>query len=79
MQVLFKLLADGGEHARRAMADVEAADAAGKIEIAVAVDVLDGSAIGARGEHRRGVRSAARIAASRRAISARDLGPGISV
>ena len=59
MQVLLELLADGGEHAVRAVADVEAADAAGKIEISIAVDVLDGGAFGASGENRRGVRRAA--------------------
>jgi hypothetical protein len=42
------------------MADVEAADAAGEIEIAIAVDVLDGGAIRAGGENWRGVRRAAR-------------------
>src|SRR6266851_5155342 len=59
MQVLLELRADGGEYARRAMADVEATDAPGEIEIAIAVDVLDGGAFGARGEDGRGVRRAA--------------------
>src|SRR5436309_14671350 len=59
MQVLLDLLADRGEHAGRAMANIEAADAAGKIEIPIAVDVLDGGAFGASGENRRGVRRAA--------------------
>src|SRR6266481_4767635 len=59
MQVLLELFADGGEDAGRAVADVEAADATGEIEIAIAVDVLDGGAFGARGENWRGVRRAA--------------------
>src|SRR5260370_34909858 len=42
------------------MADVEAADAAGEIEIAIAVDVLDGGAVRAGGEAGRGVRRAGR-------------------
>src|SRR5258707_510978 len=59
MQMLFELRANGGEHARRAVADVEAADAAGEIEIAIAVDILDGGAFGGSGENGRGVRRAA--------------------
>ena len=55
MQVFLELLADRGEHARRAMANIEAANAASEIEIAIAVDVLDDGAFGARGENRRGV------------------------
>src|SRR5437667_12451560 len=55
MQVFLELLTDRGEHARRAMANIEAADAASEIEIAVAVDVLDEGAFGARAENRRGV------------------------
>src|SRR6266567_6172067 len=60
MQVLLDLFADGRKHARSAVADVEAADAAGEIEIAIAVDILDGGAFGARGENRRGIRRTAR-------------------
>src|SRR5260370_6753630 len=60
MQVLLELLADGGEDARRAVADVEAADSASEIEIAIAVDVFDDSAVGGSGENGRGVRRAAR-------------------
>ena len=37
------LLADGGDHARRPVADIEAADAAGEIDEAIAVDVFDES------------------------------------
>src|SRR5258708_27365697 len=59
MKVLLELCADRREQARRAMADVEATDAAGEIEIAVAVNVLDGGALGARGENGRGIRRAA--------------------
>ena len=59
MQVFLELLTDRGEHVGRAMADIEAADPAGKIEIAIAVDVLDGGAFGASGKNRRGVRRAA--------------------
>src|SRR6266478_525937 len=67
MQVLFELLADGGEEARRAVTNIETANAAGEIEIAIAVDVFNGGALGVRGENRRGVRRAAgnsRFAAS---------------
>src|SRR6266581_1323602 len=46
--------------ARATVADVEAADAAGEIEIAIAVNILDGGAFGARGENRRGIRRTAR-------------------
>src|SRR5258708_6025135 len=56
MQVLLELLADGGEDARRAVADVEAADSASEIEIAIAVDVFDDRAIGGSGEIRRAAR-----------------------
>src|SRR5260370_17706841 len=41
------------------MADVEAANAAGEIEKAIAVDVFDGGPVRAGGENRRGVRRAA--------------------
>src|SRR5213082_1663327 len=60
VQVFFQLLADPGGHARRAVADIEAADAAGKIEIAIAIDVFDDSGFGARGENGIGVGRAAR-------------------
>src|SRR5260370_39699561 len=59
MEMLLELFTDCGENARRAVADVEAANAAGEIEIAIAVDVLDGGAIRAGGENWRGVRRAA--------------------
>ena len=60
MQMLPELLADRGDHAAGAMTDVEAADTAGKIEIAITVDVLDDGAIGARSENERGIRRSAR-------------------
>jgi hypothetical protein len=41
------------------MADVEAADASGKIDEAVAVDVIDDRAFRSRGKERRGVIRAA--------------------
>src|SRR6266850_61904 len=56
MQVPLELLADRGEHPGRAMADVEAADAASEIEVAIAVDIIDSCALRACGENRRGVR-----------------------
>src|SRR5256885_3048574 len=59
VQVLLELLADGGDHPGRAMADVEAADTASEIEVAITVDILDGGAFCACGENRHGVRWAA--------------------
>src|SRR6266478_2126297 len=59
MQMPLELFADGGEHARRAMADVEASNAASEIKIAIAVDVLDGGAVRAGGENWSGIRRAA--------------------
>src|SRR6266850_31403 len=56
MQVPLELLADRGEHPGRAMADVEAADAASEIEVAIAVDIIDSCALRSCGENRRGVR-----------------------
>ena len=41
------------------MADVKAADAAGEIQIAIAVDIIDGRARGTCGEDRGGIRRAA--------------------
>src|SRR4029077_19235665 len=60
MQMFFELFADSGEHAGRAVANIEAADAAGEIEIAIAVDVFDGGAVGGRGENWRSARRSAR-------------------
>ncbi len=55
VQIFFKLFADRGNDARRAMADIEAADSSRKIDITVAIDVFDGSAIRTRCENGRGV------------------------
>src|SRR5215467_8253753 len=60
VQVLFELLADRGEHSRRAMPGVETPDATGKIEVAIAINVFEDGAFGARGENGRGVGGAAR-------------------
>ena len=60
VQMLFELLADRGDDARRAMADIEAADASGEIDIAIAVDVFDHRAVRARCENGRGVGGSAR-------------------
>jgi len=62
------------------VADVEAANSAGEIEVAIAVDVIDSGAFGARGEDGSSVRGAAGNGGfaggpSRRA----EFGPGISV
>jgi hypothetical protein len=42
------------------MADVEAADSAGEVDITVAVDIFDDRAIGTRGKDGRGVGGSAR-------------------
>jgi hypothetical protein len=55
-----ELLADGGDHARRAMSGILHADTAGEIEEAIAVHVFQDGAFGARRENRRGVSYAAR-------------------
>ena len=60
VKVTVKLGAHGRRHARRAMAHVEAADAAGEIDQPVAVCVLDDRAFGARHKDRSAVRHAAR-------------------
>jgi hypothetical protein len=60
MQEAVELGAQSSDDARSAMANVEAADAAGKIEKAIAIDVLEKGAFGARGENGRGVIDAAR-------------------
>src|SRR5947209_8139912 len=46
MQVLFDLLAQGCDHARRTVADIEAADTAGEIEVTIAIDVFERRAFG---------------------------------
>ena len=60
MQMFFELRLNRGDDTRRAVANVEAADAAGKIDVPVAVDVFDGGAIGACRENGRGVGGPAR-------------------
>src|ERR1700741_4850842 len=55
-----ELFANGSDHARRAMASVDHADAAGKVEEAIAVHVLENCAFCARGKNRRRVRNATR-------------------
>ncbi len=60
MQIFFELLANRGDDARGAMADIEAADSSGEIDVAIAVDVFDGCAVGASGENGRGVGGTAR-------------------
>src|SRR4029077_3339143 len=60
MEVLLELIADRGKHAGRAVANIEAADAASEIEIAIGGDVFDNGAVGVGGENRGGVRRAAR-------------------
>src|SRR5205807_6439552 len=60
MQVLFELLAEGGNDAGRTVAGVEAADAAGKVDVAIAIHVFDDGSFSARGENGRGVGRAAR-------------------
>jgi len=72
MEVLLELFRGGGEDAGRVVADVEAADTTGEIEIAIAVDVFDGGAVGARGENWRGVRRAAGNGGFRGAPSRRE-------
>src|SRR5260370_23281613 len=59
MQVLLELFPDRGEHPRRAVADIQAADASGDIEIALTIDILDGGAVSSCSENRRGIRRAA--------------------
>src|SRR5260370_37168936 len=59
MQVLLELFPDRGEHAGRTVADIEATDASGEIEIAITIDILDGGAVSSCGEDRRGIRSTA--------------------
>ena len=58
--MLFELCLNRGDHARRTVADIQAADAAGKIEIAVAVYVFDGDTVGACSKNRRGIGGTAR-------------------
>ena len=53
------LLANRSDHSRRAMSDVQAANSAGKIQIPVAVNVLDDCAVRAGCENRRSVGRAA--------------------
>ena len=60
VQKLLELLADRGDDARRTVAGVEAPDAAGKIEIAIAVHVFEDRAFSARSEDGRGIGGAAR-------------------
>src|SRR5215472_8923229 len=60
MQELIELLAKGGHHTRRAMANVKAADTSGKIEIAIAVDIFDCGTIRTSGENGRRIGGAAR-------------------
>src|SRR5258707_11726762 len=60
MQVFLELSAQCRHHARRSVADVETADSAGKIEIAIAVHVLERSAFRGRHENARAVVWAAR-------------------
>ena len=62
-----------------AMADVEAADAAGEIEVAVAVDVFEPGVFGLGDVDRRAVRKAAGHGFARRSERARDFGPGMGV
>src|SRR5258705_3487452 len=57
--MLFELRLHRGDYTRRAVADVEAANSAGEIEVAIAVDVIDSGAFGARGEDGSSVRGAA--------------------
>src|SRR5258708_12931849 len=57
--MLFELRLHRGDYTRRAVADVEAANSAGKIEVAIAGDVIDSGAFGARGEDGSSVRGAA--------------------
>ena len=52
-----RLIADGRNHLRGAVAYVDAADAAGEIQQAIAVDVLDDCAFGMRGKNGRGGRN----------------------
>ena len=59
------------------MADVETSDAAGKINVAIAVDILKYGALCFRHVDRCGLRKAARHGVARRSPSAFDLGPGI--
>ena len=60
MQKSSELRLDRGDHRLSAMADVQAADAAGEIEIAIAVHVFEPCILCAGDEHRGRLRDAAR-------------------
>src|SRR5208283_3775942 len=60
VQEFIELRAHSSFHSRRAVPNVQTADAAGKIQIAIAVDVLDAGAFGPGNENRRDQLRAAR-------------------
>ena len=59
VQEVVELSVHGGDYRLLAMADIEAADAAGEIDVAVAVDVFEPGVFGFRYIHRRAVRKTA--------------------
>jgi hypothetical protein len=60
MQETVRLRVQRGDHARLAMAGIEAADTAGEIQVSIAVHVFDNGAFGAAHEDRGDLRYAAR-------------------
>jgi hypothetical protein len=54
-----ELLGDGGGHARRTVTDIQATDAAGKVDVAIAIHVFNDGSFSARGEYGRGAVRAA--------------------
>ena len=75
VQVAVDLLVDRGDHRRRAVPEVLAADAAGEVDVGAPVDVLELRALGARDDERRR-RHAARDPAAALVRDACGLGPG---
>src|SRR5882757_2634344 len=60
MQMLFELFANRGSDAGRLVTDIETADAAGEIDVAISVDVGEGRAFGRSGEDRSRIVGSAR-------------------
>jgi len=72
--MLFELRLNRGDHPRRTMADIQAADAAGKIQIAVAIHVLIVAPSARAAKTGVALEDRAELQPRRRAINARDFG-----
>jgi hypothetical protein len=57
---MFELAFDGGDDFGRTMANVEAADASGEVDVSVAINIVENSAFGFGNVDGRGVGEAAR-------------------